>query len=148
MKLTKFKRPANVGFSPRFNSFFDDFFTKDLTTFRNNFLQTSPSVNIADHGDRFEIEVAAPGMKKSDFNLELDNDMLTIRAEMKNENEVQEETYMKREFSYGSFQRSFHLPDYVSGEKIEAKYKDGILVVTLPKKEEAVAQPAREIKVS
>lgn len=112
---------------------------------------TLPSVNVRETNDAFHIEVAAPGMKRDDFKVELDNNFLTISAEVeqKNENNDDRDGYTRREFSYQSFQRSFALPENkVEGEKIAAKYVDGILNITVPKKEEAKPKPAKQIKVS
>jgi HSP20 family protein len=111
---------------------------------------TLPSVNVRETNDAFHIEVAAPGMKRDDFKVELDNNFLTISAEreQKNEDNNEREGYTRREFSYQSFQRSFALPENkVEGEKIAARYVDGILNITVPKKEEAKAKPAKQIKV-
>lgn len=112
---------------------------------------TLPSVNVRETNDAFHIEVAAPGMKRDDFKVELDNNFLTISAEVeqKNENTDERDGYTRREFSYQSFQRSFALPENkVEGEKIAAKYVDGILNITVPKKEEAKPKPAKQIKVA
>lgn len=109
---------------------------------------TIPAVNIKESTEGFEVEVAAPGFKKSDFDIELDGDVLTISSEKKVENEVKEdEKFTKREFSYQSFTRSFTLPEVVESEKITAKYDNGILRISIPKKEEAKPRPARQIAV-
>ena len=94
--------------------------------------------------------MAVPGMKKEDFQIEVNNNVLTIRSEVKNEQEKKEgETYTRREFSYQSFYRSFNLNHQeVDESKIKATYKDGILSVVLPKKEEAKPKPSRSIKIS
>jgi HSP20 family protein len=144
MKLVK-----RSNYQPAFNSFFDDFFTKDVFGQHGEFpfKGTAPSVNIINNDDAFVIEVAAPGMKKEDFNLELDNNLLSISYEKKEE---KEETgkYTRREFSYESFKRSFTIPEnVVNGEAIQAKYEDGILRLNLPKKEEAKVQPKRAIEI-
>lgn len=94
------------------------------------------------------IELAVPGLKKSDFKLDLDNQVLTISTESKEENEHKEENYTRREFGYSAFKRTFTLPDSVNDEKINANYTDGILSVLLPKKEEAKQKPVRSIKIS
>jgi HSP20 family protein len=96
------------------------------------------------------VEMAAPGMKKDDFQIELDNNVLTIRSESKNEKEEKDgEIYTRREFSYRSFQRSFNLNnEVVDNTKIKATYQDGLLHLVLPKKEEAKPKPARTIKIS
>lgn len=132
-----------------FPTFFDDFFGRDL--FFNNDLsrtQTMPSVNIIENADAFEVEMAAPGMNKNDFKIELDNQNLTISYEKKEEENKQEKQYTKREFYYQAFQRSFTLPQTVESEKIKAKYNDGILTLLIPKKEEAKQKPSRLIAIS
>jgi HSP20 family protein len=109
---------------------------------------TLPAVNIKESTEGFEVEVAAPGFKKSDFNIELDGDVLTISSEKRIENEVKEdEKFTKREFSYQSFTRSFTLPEMVESEKITAKYDNGILRIGIPKKEEAKPKPVKQIAV-
>jgi HSP20 family protein len=131
-----------------------DFMNRELFDWTNsNFSPTNttlPAVNIKETEDHFSVEVAAPGMKKEDFSIELDNNLLTISSEKTDEREQKDgERYTKREFSYQSFQRSFTLPqNMVMEEKIEAKYKDGVLHLTIPKKEEAKKKPRRTIKIS
>ncbi|HYC85327.1 MAG TPA: Hsp20/alpha crystallin family protein [Chryseosolibacter sp.] len=112
---------------------------------------TLPAVNVMETNDDFRIEVAAPGMKRGDFRVELDNNVLTISAQQEENREKKNEPgeYTRREFSYESFQRSFHLPaQMVEGDKIAARYVDGILHITVPKKEEAKVKPAKQIAVS
>jgi len=109
---------------------------------------TIPAVNILENEESFVIEVAAPGMEKENFTVNLDGDRLLISSELKKENSENEANYSRREFSYQSFQRSFTIPEgTVDGEKIMAKYTDGILKVTLPKKEEIKPKPARRIDI-
>src|SRR5688500_16339444 len=123
--------------------FFNDFLTKDMWNWglNNNSVTntTIPAVNIRETGDNFEIELAARGMKKDDFKVELDGNMLTIRSERNEEKENKEDgRYSRKEFSYQSFQRTIQLPkDVVDSEKIEAKYEHGLLRLVIPKKEEA-----------
>jgi len=131
---------------------FERFFNNELDNWnRNNYSEpntTLPSVNIKENTDAFEVEVAAPGFDKSDFNIELNNDILTISSEKKEENEVKEdEKVTRREFSYQSFTRSFTLPELVEDEKIAAKYENGILSINIPKKEEAKPKPIKQIEV-
>lgn len=122
------------------NSFFDDFFTKDLFNWNDrNFADignTMPSVNVRETDREFDIELAVPGMKKEDFKISLNRNMLTISSEQQSEKEEKEEGYSRREFNYQSFSRSFSLPaEVVDGQHIDAKYADGILYITVPKKE-------------
>lgn len=136
---------------PTWSSWIDEMFNRDLpAVFASNFNTgiTLPKVNIKETADAFMVDMAVPGLKKSDFHIDLDNQVLSISAEMKEESEQQEENYTRREFGYSSFKRSFTLPESVDDTKIDARYKDGILNIHLPKKEEAKQKPARTIKIS
>ncbi|MGV8914523.1 MAG: Hsp20/alpha crystallin family protein [Kaistella sp.] len=127
----------------RRNNFFDDFFTKELFDFNNaGFAQsgiTQPSVNVKDMDEGFEIQVAAPGMKKEDFTVNLERNVLTISSEKQSQNEEKDEdgNFSRREFNYSSFRRSFTLPEAVEHENIEAAYEDGLLKISVPKKEKS-----------
>ncbi len=141
---------SNANF-PSLSSWLDDIFNRDLpSVFTSNFNTgiTLPKVNIKETADAFMVEMAVPGLKKSDFHLDLDNQVLSISTETKEENEIEEENYTRREFGYSSFKRTFTLPESVNDEKINANYKDGILSILLPKKEEAKQKPPRTIKIS
>ncbi len=135
-------------------SFWDNFFSKDLMDWGStNFSSTDttlPAVNVKESEDAFQIEVAAPGMSRGDFRVNLENNVLTISSEKKEEKKEEGKgLYTRREFSYQSFQRSFTIPEnLVEGEKISAKYSNGLLSISLPKKEEVKPKPAREIKIS
>ena len=111
---------------------------------------TLPAVNLLETDDEYVIELAAPGMKKEDFKLSIDNNTLTISSEKKEEHEEKKgKQYTRREFSYQSFQRSFALPAYkADAEKVTARYTDGILHILVPKREEAKPKAAREIQIS
>ena len=142
-----------VRYQNQLPSLLNHFFDTELNSWsRKNFAATDttlPSVNIKENADNFMVEVAAPGFDKKDFNIELNNDVLTISSEKQIENEEKEnEQFTKKEFSYQSFTRSFTLPELVEGDKIEASYKNGILAIVIPKKEEAKPKPVRQIKVS
>ena len=128
----------------------NSFFNKDLMDerFAPAYQGTAPAVNIVESAEGYRIEVAAPGLQKSDFKLNLDHNRLTISAEKENKSEEQNEKYTRREFSYSSFQRTFTLPGAVDSEKINATYVDGILQVALPKREEAKVKPARTIEIA
>jgi len=134
-------------------SFWDNFFSRNMMDWDNqNFSSTDttlPAVNVKENDEAFEIEVAAPGMTKSDFRVSLENNLLTISSEKKEEKKEEEKgRFTRREFSYQSFQRSFTVPEnLVEGDKISAKYCEGILCITLPKKEEIKPKPAREISI-
>ncbi len=133
-------------------SVFDDMFKTDWlggTTNVNSIGTSIPAVNIQETEDSFSVEVAAPGKTKADFNIELDNDVLTISSEEKKENETSDKNgkYTRREFSYSNFKRAFSLPDTVNSEQISASYKDGVLFIDLPKREEAKVQAKRMIDI-
>lgn len=104
-----------------------------------------PSANIIDNDESFEIALAVPGMNKKDFNIDLDEDLLTISSKIEKKDEKK---YSKREFNYNNFSRSFSLPELIDRENINAEYKNGILKLTLPKKEEAKAKLPKNIDVS
>lgn len=130
--------------------FTDDWFDSSLTNWKSSGA-TLPAVNVRETNDEFRIEVAAPGMKRGDFRVELDNHVLTISSQREDNREEKDQdgNYTRREFSYQSFQRSFTLPaNKVEGDKIVARYEDGILYVTVPKKEEAKVKPAKQISVA
>ena len=146
----------NQGFLPSFSRLWDedDFFNRNLMNWGlSNFSDTNttlPAVNIKETDDSYEVEMAAPGMKKEDFRIELDNNVLTISSEKSEEHEEHngKEKYSRKEFSYQSFQRSFSLPkEVVDEERIEAHYRDGVLHLTVPKKEMAKTKPPRKIKI-
>ena len=107
---------------------------------------TLPLVNIKENEDLFEVEVAAPGFNKTDFSVELNNDVLTISSEKKNE-EKDNEKSLRQEFNFQSFKRSFTLPELVEDDKISAKYENGILAIAIPKKEEAKPKPVQLIEI-
>lgn len=133
---------------------FDDFFNRDFLNWDlSNFSDTNttiPKVNIKETPESFEVEVAAPGMDKNDFKIELDGNALTISSEKTSQHTENNEDskYFRREFSYESFQRTFNLQkNVVDSDKIEAKYHNGLLQLTIPKKEEAKQKPPKQILV-
>lgn len=107
-----------------------------------------PSTNISEDEKSFKIEMAAPGLERKDFKVETQDGTLTISSEKEKESKEENENYRRREFSYSSFSRSFQLPENSLPDKIEAKYEDGILRLTLPKKEKTEMKHRKEIKVS
>jgi len=121
----------------------------DWSNFNFSSTNTSlPAVNVKENDNEYLIEVAAPGMRKEDFKIDYDNGRLTISSELKEEKKQDDDRYTRREFSYQSFQRSFTVPEnLVDGEKIHAKYNDGILHLTLPKREEVKPKPVKQIKI-
>ncbi|MBT34315.1 MAG: heat-shock protein [Thalassobius sp.] len=135
-----------------FGGLLDQFFNTELFDWpTRNFSSTNttlPAINIKEEEDRFTVEMAAPGMKKEDFKLEIDNNKLTISSEHKTENEeVGNDNYTRREFSYQSFVRSFNLPETVDSDQIKASYENGVLLLDIPKKEEAKPKPVKLIDV-
>lgn len=139
---------------PAMPGFFNDFFTKDFSNWglsnNSNTNTTIPAVNIRETAENFVVEMAAPGMKKDDFKIELDGTLLTINSEKEEEFEEKDgEKYSRKEFSYQSFQRTFQLPkEVVDSEKIEAKYENGLLKLLIPKREEAKQKPPRTIRIA
>lgn len=131
-------------------SYLNGFFGKDLFQEYNApaFAGTVPAVNVVESKEGFRIEVAAPGLQKGDFKLNLEKNQLTISAEKEQKEENANEKYTRKEFKYTSFQRTFTLPNTVDGDKIEANYADGILSIALPKREEAKEKPARLIEIA
>ena len=143
----------NQNYYPTFPSVFNNLFSNNFKDWDNmNYSETDttiPSVNVKEDNDNYQIEVAAPGMKKDDFKLKLENNVLSISSERKEEKEESKENYSRREFSYQSFQRSFTLPEgHIQHENISAKYNDGILTIELPKREEVKPQAPKEISIS
>lgn len=123
--------------SESFPAFFDDFFKPWNEFMGMGRALTTPAVNIAENKNNFEVTVAAPGLKKSDFNIDVEDNMLTISCEKEERKEEKDERYTRKEYNYSSFSRSFTLPEEVIKDKIEAAYEDGVLHITLPKTEQA-----------
>ncbi len=143
---------TNRDLFPALNGMFDDFFNTEMNDWRqSNFSSTNttlPKVNIRENDDGFQVEMAAPGMTKNDFNINVEQNILTISSSKEAEEKDEDSRYTKREFAYQSFQRSFTLPDTADGEKISAKYENGILEVNIPKREEAKPKPPRKITIA
>jgi len=143
-----------IKYNDLFPRFFDDTFTKEVDQwFGNRERQNAsvPAVNVKEDTDAYQVEVAVPGMKKEDFKIELDNDLLKISAtkETKEEEKNENGKYFRREFHYHAFERSFRLPkNQVNGDHIKARYEDGILYLNLPKRDEAKEKPARLIDIA
>ena len=149
MSLAKF---SNSHYPSRYNSNYNDDVFNNLFNWNNrqvlNAKSMQPSVNIKENEEAFVLELATPGRKKDDLKIEINDDILTIASEVKEEKEESQENFSRREFSFQSFSRSFTLPDTVSGDKIKANYENGILTLTIPKKEEAKPKPKMEIAIS
>jgi HSP20 family protein len=137
---------------PAWSNFFNDIFNRDVFDWSlRHFSEpnsTLPSINVKETSDEFQIEMAAPGMEKDDFKIELNNGMLTISSEKKQEHSTEEKgQYTRREFSYQSFSRSLTLPTSADSEKISAKYDNGILKVAISKKEEEKPKLIKQIPI-
>lgn len=151
--VMKLARLSNDLF-PSFPSFTRPYFEGDLMDWNSwNFAGVDaslPAVNVQETSDEFHIDVAAPGLKKSDFKMNYENGRLTIASEKENKTEKKEKGKVtRREFNYQSFQRTFDMSEeLVDAEKISARYTDGILHVSIPKREEVKPKPARSIKIS
>ncbi|MDF2159250.1 Hsp20/alpha crystallin family protein [Algoriphagus sp. CAU 1675] len=142
MKLTRFNQLDPV-FPSGFNGILNKFINESFNDVSRRF---SPAVDISEDEKAFEIEVALPGMKKNDFNVDLTDGRLTISGERKFEEKKEGKNYHSMETQFGSFSRSFYVPDNILVEKVEAFYEDGVLKVTLPKAEQKVTKAKIEVK--
>ena len=133
---------------PAFTSLWEDLLNKDLLEWDGDLTASTPSVNVRETDKDFRIELAAPGMKKDDFNIELQNNVLTISTEKKEQKEEKlEGKFLRREFSYRAFQRSFALPENCERDSIKATYTDGILNISLNKKYVEAITTSKKIQV-
>ena len=135
MTLVKFKNNRNNALLPGFNDVFDTIFND--TFFNDRMVTRVPAVNISETENNYHVELAAPGLKKEDFKLNLERNNLTISVEQSSDHQDNEKDYSKREYSYSSFVRSFTLPDSADDNQINATYTDGILKIDIAKREEA-----------
>lgn len=154
MSLVKFRsRPFGNLITQDFFDM-DDFFdnrrwVRDMLPDRFwNGKRTEPALNIKETDDHFEIELAAPGFQKKDFEVTIEDGCLNIAAEKTTSEEEKEDDFTRREFSYNAFERSLQLPDTVKEEEIKASYKDGILSFNLAKKEEAKKLPPKKVQIA
>lgn len=138
MALIKFptKSLNTDAVNPFVNTVFDNLFNDNFISDR--LVSRVPAVNISESEKSFKIEMAAPGLDKSDFKINVDKNLITISAEKKEEQLSEEKLYSKKEFNYSSFSRSFTLPETVDYSNIEAAYEGGILILTVGKKEDAI----------
>ena len=130
-------------------AYWDDFFN-DRVFNTNSHVQhkhTSPAVNIIEADNDYKIEVAVPGLSRNDFNIEVEDDVLTISSVEKENKEEKMPNYTRREFNFGSFKRSFQLPETIDQDQIKASHKEGVLSITLVKKEAEVQKAPKQIKV-
>jgi len=137
------RRNTNPLFPSLLDEFFGTSFPLTTTTLRTHI----PSVNIAETDTAFEVSVAAPGKTRKDFNVELDDHVLTVSSESTHEDENKTAQFTRREFAYDSFQRSFRLPETIDTSGINAKYDNGILTIDLPKLQEAIPEPKKQIEI-
>ncbi len=152
MNFIRFNRPVP---SNPIASALDDFFQKGLSELaKTDFSHSRPGVNIIEQDDAFVVELAAPGLKKDDFEIKVDKDQLIVKVTNDKESTSEEETagdittYRRREFNYSSFTRSFHLPESINTDSIDAAYESGVLKISLAKKEEAKEKEPRTIAIS
>lgn len=137
MTLMRYSRPGNELMSKRFSDIMDEFFNDVVSARKDSFI---PGIDISETEDQFLINVELPGMKKEDINIGLENGRLSISGERKFEKEDKGKTYHRVETSYGSFNRSFQLPDNVDEESVSANYENGILNISIDKAEDKVTK--------
>ena len=125
---------------------FDDFINREFNLDKSIF-ETLPAVNIKELDSLFQIELAVPGKNKNDFQIEIEDGLLTISSNVEEKNNSDNFKFTKREFSYNNFNRTFTLPESIDETKIDAKYFEGVLIISLPKQKEFVAQPKKIIKI-
>lgn len=136
----------NRNFVPAYwDDFFNDRFYRNFHTSSSQNL--TPAVNVVEEDRAFKIEMAVPGVPRKDFHLEIEDDVLTISTEKKESKKDEQSNYLRREFNYKSFKRSFQLPETVDQENIQASHESGILTVLLSKKEEVVQKAPKQIEV-
>ncbi len=146
MTLIKYNQGLSNLENKRFSNFLDRFFNESFNNYDNEQKSFNPQVDIAEDEKGFELSVAVPGMKKSDFKIDMADGRITISGERKLENEKKEKNFHSLETQYGSFSRSFYLPENVKEDKIEASYEDGILKVLIPKDEKKELTKTIQIK--
>jgi HSP20 family protein len=126
------------------SNLFDDTFFPVVHSSSNSV----PAVNIREDEKNYNLELAVPGMDKKDMKIDINEDVLSISSESKNETEESKDGFRRKEFSYKAFTRSFYIPENVNREKIEANYKDGVLSINLPKQEEEKSKVTKTIEIS
>lgn len=143
-------RKKHNGFFPgHFDALFNDIFNKSMGgTSLNQFTHDRPAVNVSELEDKFELEIAVPGLKKEDITLKIEEETLVISATKEEATEETKDNYTRREFDYRNFSRSFQLNETIDMEAIQANFEDGILKVTLPKVEEEIKNNNRVIDIS
>ena len=134
--------------NPFFPSLVDELFNQERRVRTSSISSTTPAVNLIEKDTQFLIELAAPGNKKEDFEIEIEDGILSISSSNKEDNTSEKETFTRQEFSYNSFRRSFTIPESVDVSSIEATYNEGVLLIKLLKLEEALPQPKKLITIS
>lgn len=142
MTLMQYNRPQKDLMSKRFSDIMDEFFNDAVSARRDSFV---PSIDVSETDNQFLITAELPGMKKEDINISLENSRLSISGERSFENEEKGKTFHRVETQYGSFNRSFQLPDNISEDSISATYEDGLLNISIDKSEEKVK---KQIEIS
>ena len=149
MNLIRFNRPVPAN---PLATVLDEFFQKGMNELKNtHFSYNRPSVNILEEDEAFEVHLAAPGLNKEAFEIKVENDQLIVKVTQKSDVEENKEDgpkFRRKEFDYNSFSRSFHLPETINADEINATYQDGVLKITLNKKEEAKEKEPRLITIS
>jgi HSP20 family protein len=143
---------TNIQRTPSFRSILTDLFDMDRLV-DNDFISKAvfsevPAANIKEEADKYELDLAVPGLAKEDFKINVENNVLEIACEHKDERTIERKNFTRKEFNYNSFSRSFILPESVNADAIQADYKEGLLKLTLPKKEETKTNGKKEIKLS
>lgn len=131
--------------TPSMENLFSTFFGNNLSS--GDYAGYVPSVNITENESSYSIEASAPGFEKKDFSIQVEDGVLTIMGEHKHETKTQDKQFVRKEFNYGSFTRSFNLVDLVDEDKIDAKYENGILKIELPKNEKTKAKNLKKIEI-
>ena len=133
--------------TPWFPTLFDEFFTRDFGIDLAPRTYQTPAVNITEKGDAFHLELVAPGKEKKDFDVELEEDTLTISTNSDSGIAEDDTQFTRREFDYASFNRSFRIPETIDTKRIRANYKNGLLSIVLPKRKEAIPEPKKQIEI-
>ncbi len=142
-------KPRSVIKPEVYNSMLDRFFRNGFNDlWGSQLVETVPAVNILEKKDGYSVEMAAPGLKKSDFKIDVDDNLITIGCEKEMEKKTEEKEFTKQEYNYSSFSRSFTVPERADVSKVNARYEDGVLKLFVPKKEKAAREEAKRIKVS
>jgi HSP20 family protein len=129
---------TNRLFFPRLFDLDDTFFGNDLST---------PPANVTETEKEYQVELSVPGVDREDIKIDVEEGVLTISSEKEEEKKSEEKNYHRREFSYSSFRRTFTLPENVSDDKINAKYENGMLKISIPKEERNIGKPKKQIKI-